>query len=71
MIIDERKARRIAKEMGITITGTLGFLIESKARGKIEAIKPLLDIMINSGIRIGDTIYKEALYLSEELDTRP
>ena len=66
LIIDERKARRIAKDMGITITGTLGFLIEAKSRSKISAIKPLLDAMLNSGIRISDTLYKEALSKSGE-----
>ena len=67
LIIDERKARRIAKDMGLRITGTLGLLLEAKTRGIIESIKPILDTMLDNGIRISDTLYKEILYKSGEL----
>lgn len=66
-IIDERKARRIAKDMGLTITGTLGFLVEAKSRGKIKAIKPILDTMLDSGIRMSATIYKRFFINLESL----
>ena len=69
LIIDEKKARRIAKEMGLKITGTLGFLVELKSRGKVNLIKPILDAMLESGIRISVLLYKEILHKSGELES--
>lgn len=58
IIIDGRKARRIAKDMSLKVTGTLGILVEAKYRGLIEELKPLLDILIDNNIRISNKLYK-------------
>ena len=43
LIIDESRGRKLAKRLGLTITGTLGVLAEAKQSGYIAALKPLLD----------------------------
>jgi predicted nucleic acid-binding protein len=68
LIIDEKKARQIAKDMELKITGTLGILIEAKLRGKIKTIKPILDTMLDSGFRISDIVYKDILRKTNELN---
>ncbi|ELR70793.1 hypothetical protein C900_03401 [Fulvivirga imtechensis AK7] len=41
MIIDELKGRKIAKELGIEISGSLGVLITARNKGVIKKVKPL------------------------------
>lgn len=66
IIIDERKARRIAKDIGLTVTGTLGVLVEAKQRGLVKELKPLLDKLIKNEIRISRKLYKDILKLANE-----
>lgn len=66
IIIDERKARRIARDIGLNVTGTLGILVEAKRRGLIKELKPLLDKLIENDIRISKKLYKDILKLANE-----
>lgn len=66
IIIDERKARRIAKDIGLNVTGTLGILVEAKQRGLIKELKPLLDKLVKNEIRIGKKLYQDILELVNE-----
>ncbi len=66
LVIDEKKARGIAKSMGINITGTLGILVDAKRQNRIEKLKPLLDDLIDSNIRISEKLYKDVLELVNE-----
>jgi len=38
LIIDEVKGRKAAKELGISMTGSLGVLVASKKKGHIKAV---------------------------------
>ncbi len=69
LMIDERKARIIAKNMGLKLTGTLGILVMAKKRNKINVIRPYLDQLIDCGIRIGDSLYHEILISVGEDET--
>lgn len=66
MLVDEKKARRISKEMGISITGTIGLLLCARNTGYINNIKPILDKMIEQKFRISERLYNEILELSNE-----
>ncbi|NLN83600.1 MAG: DUF3368 domain-containing protein [Firmicutes bacterium] len=66
IIIDERKARRIAKDIGLNVTGTLGILVEAKQRGLVKELKPLLDKLIKNEIRISKKLYQDILELANE-----
>jgi len=47
VILDERKARRIASRVyGLEVKGSAGLLVEAKNRGLIESVKPHLEGMI-------------------------
>lgn len=41
LLIDERRARRVAARFGIPLTGVLAVLLAAKARGLIPAVRPL------------------------------
>ena len=66
VIIDERLARRHAKRLGLTLTGTVGILLRAKHDQLIPTIKPLLQTLVQSGIRLGDNVIAEALKLAKE-----
>ncbi|MEW6088086.1 MAG: DUF3368 domain-containing protein [bacterium] len=60
VIIDEEKARNIARLYNMNVTGTIGVLIFAREQGKLTAIKPLLDKLINNGIYISVELYNRA-----------
>lgn len=64
--IDERRGRRLAAELGVPQTGTVGILLTAKRRGLISAVKPLLDQLTASGVRLSSRLYEEACRLAEE-----
>lgn len=67
LLIDERKGRLIAEDLGIRITGLLGILIEAKEHGFVQSIKPLLDHLIYEiGFRIHPKLYQKVLELVDE-----
>jgi predicted nucleic acid-binding protein len=69
LLVDERKARAVAKEMGITITGTLGVLIEARRLGYVPELRPLLEMLIASNIRISNTLFNEIVKLDNAPDS--
>ena len=64
--IDERRGRRLAAELGVPRTGTVGILLVAKRRGLISKVKPMLDQLIANGIRVSSRLYREACRLAEE-----
>ncbi|MDP9382874.1 MAG: DUF3368 domain-containing protein [Chloroflexota bacterium] len=67
VLLDERRARRIATGRGLGVTGVLGVLLEAKARGLLEYVRPVLDALLAEGrYRISDELYQETLRLTGE-----
>ena len=48
--------------------GTIGILLDAKRSGLIDTIKPLLDVLLESGVRLGASLVNEALQEAGELD---
>ncbi len=51
ILLDERKARRIAAHMGLQVAGTLAVLLRAKQQGLIAAIRPYVTQMQSQGRR--------------------
>jgi len=66
LLIDEKKGRRIAKYNNVNIIGTLGILLISKKKRYISTVKPFLEQLQHSDIRISDELIKKTLFLAEE-----
>jgi len=61
LLIDDRKAREVAEENGISCFGSLRVLKEAKDRKLIDAIKPVGDELIVTGLRIDSSLYQRFL----------
>ncbi|ADB36125.1 DUF3368 domain-containing protein [Spirosoma linguale] len=61
LIIDEAKGRKIAKQLGLAITGTLGVLAQAKLNGHIPFLKPLLGKIQQTNFRISEQLVREVL----------
>lgn len=67
LIIDERKGRKIAIDMGVQVIGILGVLLEAKSNGLIDRVKPIVDDLIAiAGFRISQQLYAEILQAAKE-----
>ncbi|MFL5653470.1 MAG: DUF3368 domain-containing protein [Ktedonobacteraceae bacterium] len=51
ILLDERKARRIAARIGLQVAGTLAVLLRAKQQGLIVAIRPYITQMQSQGRR--------------------
>lgn len=65
-IIDDRAARNCAKSFSIPFIGTIGVVLLAKKENKLPQIKPILDQLIKSDIRINPEILRRALALAAE-----
>ena len=61
LIIDELRGRKLAKQIGLTITGTLGVLAQAKQNGHISALKPLLDKVKLTDFRLSEQLIQQTL----------
>lgn len=68
LLIDDLKARKLAKMKGLNIIGTLGILLKAKRAGLIGEVKPLIGELISNNIRIGAHIREITLQAAQESD---
>jgi predicted nucleic acid-binding protein len=61
LLIDERLGRKVARERGLTVRGTLGVLVQAREAKLLPALKPVLDALIGDGFRIAPALVREAL----------
>nr|WP_295934492.1 DUF3368 domain-containing protein [uncultured Dyadobacter sp.] len=62
ILIDERRGRAVAAQMGLSVIGTLGALAEAKEKNYITAVKPVIDILINEcGVWIKPDLVRKVL----------
>jgi predicted nucleic acid-binding protein len=66
VLIDERAGRRYARRMGLPFTGTLGVLLLAKESGLIQAVKPLIEMLHQAGMYLGEDLIEGVLRLAEE-----
>jgi predicted nucleic acid-binding protein len=67
VLIDERKARKIARKVyGLNVVGSAGLLVEAKHQRLIPSVREALNGMRNAGYWIHDDIVKAALRRTEE-----
>ncbi|MEQ9290453.1 MAG: DUF3368 domain-containing protein [Cyclobacteriaceae bacterium] len=66
LIIDDLKARKMAKALNLRLTGTLGVIFKAKEIGVINKIGPVINQLIQEDFRISDNVVSEILRKSGE-----
>jgi predicted nucleic acid-binding protein len=60
-VLDDRDARRCATALSVRRIGTLGLLVIAKRAGYVEFIKPLIEGLLKSRIRLSGDLVRRAL----------
>jgi len=61
-LLDEREGRKVAKSLGLNVTGILGILLRAKQAGELESLQPIIDDLINdAGFRIAPELLAQVL----------
>jgi predicted nucleic acid-binding protein len=61
LIMDDLKGRRLAIELGVRITGSLGVLKAAKDNGLIPAMAPVLEDLRKAGLWLSDELVRAVL----------
>jgi predicted nucleic acid-binding protein len=66
IILNDYKARKIAAQLGINYTGTIGVIIKAKLNGVIPSIKPILEKIKQTNFHLTVEIEMKALKEAKE-----
>ena len=61
VILDDKKARRIARQLNLPVTGTVALLIQAKQRGLIANLSDVLNQLTAAGFFLSDSLVEAAL----------
>ena len=56
LIIDDLKGRKFAHQLGLTIIGTIGVIVDAKLAGIIPSVKPILSKIKSTNFRITEKL---------------
>ena len=67
VLLDEREGRRVAKSLGLDVTGVLGILLRAQRKGVLPSLQKSMDELQRwAGFRIGSALYTDMLRESGE-----
>jgi predicted nucleic acid-binding protein len=67
VILDDYRARKIAEQLGVNYTVTIGVIIKAKINGAIPFIRPILAKIKETDFRLSADIERQALLAAGEL----
>jgi len=71
VLLDEREGRRVAKSLGLNVTGVLGILLRARREGRLPSLQKAMDeLRERAGFRIGAELYADILRESGEDEER-
>lgn len=67
-VIDDREARAAARSLGVRLIGTLGVVIRARREGRIPSAASVIADLRRVGLRLEDSLIREALrqFVGEE-----
>ncbi len=66
-LLDERDARRVAKSLGLKVTGVLGILLRAQQEGKLPSLQTAMEqLREKAGFRIGAELFANLVRESEK-----
>lgn len=66
VILDDALARNYARQLNLTVTGTLGVLLKAKQLGHIKKVAPILNQLNTLNFRLAHSTYAAVLKLANE-----
>lgn len=66
LLVDDDRARRVARINQIEVIGSIGVLLLGKIHSLIPAVKPRLDSMQSAGIYLSKALFQAALEIAGE-----
>nr|WP_196601569.1 DUF3368 domain-containing protein [Gloeocapsopsis dulcis] len=67
LLMDERRGRVLAVDLGLNVAGLLGVLLQAKRNGLISIVKPLMDQLIKQvDFRVSSQLYVTILQAAGE-----
>jgi hypothetical protein len=66
LLIDERRGRAVATELGLRVLGTGGLLVAAKQSGHVAEVAPLLAALRERGYRLSDRLVEAILERCDE-----
>lgn len=66
LLLDDLKARKLVKSLGLKFTGTLGVIYKAKQMSIIKKVKPLIDKLLLTNFHISENIISEFLKFNDE-----
>ena len=67
LLLDDLKARKLAKKLDMNFTGTLGVFHKARQIGVIDKVKSLIDKLLLTDFRISENIVNELLKMNNEM----
>lgn len=62
ILLDERDGRKIAKSLGLKVTGVLGILLRANKEGELSSLPDAIDALVNTaGFRISPELLAKVL----------
>jgi predicted nucleic acid-binding protein len=61
ILMDERKARRVARDAGLSVVGCLGVLEEGARRGLVSDLRPAYIDLLRQGVRFDIRLLQDSL----------
>jgi predicted nucleic acid-binding protein len=66
IILDDRRARRLAQDVGLVVIGSGGILGLAKRAGLITSVRPTLFELVSAGLFLSDAAVRELLEVAGE-----
>lgn len=66
LLIDDRRARKLAEDLGIECTGSLGVLLIAKREGVIHSVTDIIGEIRKTDFRITESIINNLLRIAKE-----
>lgn len=66
VILDDRKGRRVARRMGLPVTGTLGILLQAKKAGHLPNVDLAISKLVHRGMWIDEDLRRSVLKAAGE-----
>jgi hypothetical protein len=70
-VIDDREARAAARSLGVRLIGTLGVVIRARREGRIPSAASVIADLRRAGLRLDDSLLRQALRQFVDEDWEP